>query len=896
MIFLKELSDLSESTLVLTSTERVARHLRLQSALLQSMSGKKAWFTKGRIQTVTSWIESVWLDLMPDEQLLYPVQELAVVKGLADGSGLMPATLISSTATSRRIGSAYSQSLKYQIPMDQERFRFKRELEVFWQLQEMIARECAAKGMVFRAQLPGLLLKAVQEGLVVLPSKIVIVGMIDMNPAERDLFATIQARGVEVVEVDVAGERTTPQLVRASNQVEEFARVAEWVNSKLSPYVETPLAAPQLAILVPDIRTFQAPLIEALSLHCSPASLIPGETDADTRTPWDISSGAILGSRPLVRVAMDLLSITPKSADMEAFSRVLRSPWISGEVAEGNSRALLDFWLRENMGLTMGGEDFLRAISVYKGDAVPIFRERFAAYLAAQLTGEAKRYPSEWAEHFTEALAGMGWPGSKEMDSANYQTLKAWDEALALFRTLDAQLGRVEYARGFMWLREVLDTLQFQPRISHVAPVSILGYEDAIGLNFDAVWVIGASTTVLPARVEPSPFIPLELQIEAGVPDASSEGALARAEKVVAALLSTSSEVTVSCPAHNDKGAAVSCSELFGAWPAAAPLVQSHGMFVDHLLGALDRSQVVEESVSEVSAEELAYIRGGVRIFKDYAEAPFMAFARNRLRAEMFPEPVIGLDPRIQGTMLHLVLELFWTDVRTSRALKAMSHDQLAAKIRETVAKASDQLLNKLIWRYGKRVIALERLRLESLIKEWLTLEAKRTHDFKVLGFEEPHDVTVGLVTISVKVDRRDQIFLTEDESVYREVVIDYKSGATMRMTNLNAETLTEPQLPIYATKIDYQRAGGKKPDGIVLAQVNSKSLGFHTRSNFTAELAPKSGKHSGVSTDAAWIGQCDAWAERLDEMSLGFTDGEAWLQKGIQLPMGYEYLGILIR
>ncbi|SUC99315.1 probable DNA repair protein [Pseudomonas aeruginosa] len=114
MKFLKELSDLNEGTLVLTSTERVARHLRLQSALLQSMSGKKAWFNKGRIQTVTSWIENAWLELMPAEQLLYPVQELAVVKGLADSSGLMPATLISSTATSRRIGSAYSEALKYQ--------------------------------------------------------------------------------------------------------------------------------------------------------------------------------------------------------------------------------------------------------------------------------------------------------------------------------------------------------------------------------------------------------------------------------------------------------------------------------------------------------------------------------------------------------------------------------------------------------------------------------------------------------------------------------------------------------------------------------------------------------------------------------------------------------------
>ncbi|MGY0522779.1 PD-(D/E)XK nuclease family protein, partial [Pseudomonas aeruginosa] len=118
---------------------------------------------------------------------------------------------------------------------------------------------------------------------------------------------------------------------------------------------------------------------------------------------------------------------------------------------------------------------------------------------------------------------------------------------------------------------------------------------------------------------------------------------------------------------------------------------------------------------------------------------------------------------------------LFWTDVRTSKALKAMSHGQLLDKIRDTVAKASEQLLNKLVWRYGKRVIALERLRLESLINDWLYLESKRTHDFEVLGFEEPHDIAVGLVNITVKVDRRDRIFLTEDETEFRDVVIDYK-------------------------------------------------------------------------------------------------------------------------
>lgn len=128
-----------------------------------------------------------------------------------------------------------------------------------------------------------------------------------------------------------------------------------------------PHAAPSLAIVVPDIRSYKGPLLDALSLHTSPGSLMPAGPDGETRAPWDISSGATLGSRPMIRAAMDLLSITPDKADSETFSRVLRSRWIAGHVGESATRALLDLWFRDNLGLNMGGKDFLRAIGAYKG-------------------------------------------------------------------------------------------------------------------------------------------------------------------------------------------------------------------------------------------------------------------------------------------------------------------------------------------------------------------------------------------------------------------------------------------------------------------------------------------------------------------------------------------------
>lgn len=900
MNFLSDLASMTDGTLVLASTERVSRHLKLQASLMQSIGGKKAWFAKGKIQTITSWIESAWLELMPNEQLLYPVQELAVVKSVIDQSGLLPAHMISTTSAARRIGVAYSMAYKYKIPMDRERFAFKEEYEAFFQWKAQIDAYCDNKQFVFRAHMPGLLLKAVQNSAVMLPERIIIVGMINLNPAEQALFDSLKANGVDVRMLPAEGEKAVPRMVRAYNSAAEFTEVAQWVTDQLKPYVDTPLAAPQIAILVPDIRAYQAPLLDALSLHTSPGSLLPAGIDGEVRAPWDISSGATLGSRPVIRAAMDILGMTPDKTDPEVFSRVLRSRWIGGEFLESSSRSLLDIWFRDNMGLDMGGNDYLRAIGAYKGNAVPDFRKRFGGYLEALVNGEQSRYPSEWADHFTLALEGMGWPGHRELDSATFQTLKAWDEALALFRTLDAQLGTVPYERGYSWLREIIDTRQFQPRISHVAPVSILGYEDAIGLNFDCAWIIGAANTVLPERVDPSPFIPTELQSDAGIVEASGDASLEHAQNVVAALLSISENITVSCPSHNEKGSAVGPSELFGCWPAVGEKITSKGDFIDQMMGQLDRTKFEIETVPPVSKEELTVLKGGVRIFTDYAEAPFLSFARNRLQAVMFPVPVIGLDPRIQGTMVHLVLELFWKAVKTSVALKAFTNDELFELVQAKVNEGSETLLNKLIWRYGARLISLEQMRLTTLIFEWLELEKKRDHEFEVLGFEEPHDINIGGVPLTVKVDRRDRIFLNAEKTEFRDVVHDYKTGNSMRMSSLNAENLNEPQLPIYATQIDFTSKGVKSLDGVALAQVNHRSLGFHTRSNFSAILVSDTGRKSrreDIDNEAKWVAQCAAWDDVLKGMSKGFMSGVADLSLlGKDLPMGYEYLAPLAR
>ena len=894
MTLITHLQTLDDGSLVLAATERVARHLKMQAALLQSVAGKRSWFAKGKICTVTQWIEQAWLDLLQDEQLLYPVQELAVVKSVADKSGLLPETLISSTSTARRIAQAYSQFIKFQLPADPDRFRFKREYEVFWQWRQLIEDDCRKSGYVFRAELPGRLLKAIEAGFVTLPRKVVLVGVQYMNPAERAVFELLSSKGTEVVELSHEADLTAPTLRRAATQADEFDHVAAWVNETLKPYIQTPQAAPSIALLVPDMKTYQAPLVEALTLTVSPASLVPPQHGVEAREPWDVSSGATLGVRPMIRAAMDILSLLSHKADSNTFSRVLRSSWVGGSAGEGANRALADIWMRENSGLGMRGKDFLRALEACKTPCGGFIR-RFRDVLDAKDAIEDKLYPSEWCEFFAHSLKLMGWPTAETLSSANYQTLDAWEDALKMFRSLDYQLGPCTYDRGYMWMREVVDTLQFQPRLSHVAPISIMSYQDAVGLIFDHVWVIGATNKVLPQPADPSPFLPVDLLAEAGVPEATGDGQLAKAQRLVSALLATSDNVVVSCHEHDDRGSNQGASELFGLWPAAERSGTGWEGFIGNMVGALNREVFDAETVPVVSDEERTSLTGGVSIFTNYAHEPFFAFACNRLRAKPFPSPIFGFDPRIQGTMLHLCLELFWTEVRTQARLIAMDDESLAACLNNVIEQASVQLLYRLQWRYGSCLIRLEQRRLLALLAAWMDQEKAREWPFEVVAFEHRTEADVFGVPLTVTLDRTDRVTTPDGQAFH--LLIDYKSGASFRFNSLNATTLKEPQLPIYATSVDPAALGIPSVDGITLAQVNAKRMHLHTRSAHTALLVGGRPNKNDVSSRPAWEAQVEAWATALNKMAEGFLSGNGVLSTFDKaLPMGYEHLEPLTR
>src|SRR3569623_1730744 len=66
---------------------------------------------------------------------------------------------------------------------------------------------------------------------------------------------------------------------------------------------------------------------------------------------------------------------------------------------------------------------------------------------------------------------------------------------------------------------------------------------------------------------------------------------------------------------------------------------------------------------------------GGASVLEKQAACAFRAFAEVRLFSTPLDTAVLGLDAGERGSIVHRVLQLFWTQVRGQAELLAMPHD-----------------------------------------------------------------------------------------------------------------------------------------------------------------------------------------------------------------------------
>jgi ATP-dependent helicase/nuclease subunit B len=795
---LSELLDaLEHGGLLLLPNARAAREIRSAFDARQRLRGQSAW-EPARALSWSQWTNSLWSELIVGGEearlLLNAAQEHSVWR-----------QIIADDATNRSIGSAdsmaelaqsaWQRAADYGATQRLREFAMSHDSRIFAGWAEAFSRECAERRYLSAALLNGALFEHVRAGALAGPGTLELVGFGQMLPSQQGLLAGLRERGTVVRERRLEASRGAEGLrasVVAANEQEERTLTAGWIRE----FLEAPRTQEQgrrVALLVPDLAEERATLEGVLREVLAPELQ---SIDADlSSTPWEFSGGVPLSSLAMVVDALELVRWTQGPLPVESVSSLLLAPYLGSNGTDAGARdaaARFDasrlrrmLLLRSEIDIA-GVMELARQSEVGGSGALEALAWLRNVQEFLRKSGDLKRARgfAEWMEFVRGVLLAASWPGDRALTAAEFEATRGWESTLDLLSTLDFSGRRVSFASAFEALELQAQKTMFAPP-STGAPVQVMSVTEAEGSAFDAVVFLHATDTNWPAMERVHPLLPWTLQRALKMPGSDSALAVAKSRGLTEDLVRSSGSVWFSYAAEDENGKL-----------RPSPILSELG------IECIDRAELavpVQPAVQvdlETFADDGALpalpsheVGGGASVLKLQAACGFLAFAELRLRATEPKGGTMGFDAGESGSLLHRVLQFFWKKVETQDTLRSMS---LVERDEMLMLAVDAALPSRLQVRDGwdRAYLWLQKQRLRTLLQQWLDQELRRG-PFTVSDVERKELVTVGPLTLEVRVDRLDLV----EGGV---VLVDYKTGADVDPKQWAGPRPDDPQLPLY--------------------------------------------------------------------------------------------------
>jgi probable DNA repair protein len=582
-------------------------------------------------------------------------------------------------------------------------------------------------------------------------------------------------------------------------------------------------------------------------------------------TPWEFSGGVPMSSLAMVMDALELVRWTQGPLGVESVSSLLLSPYLGSNGMDTSARdeaARFDASRLRRM-LLLQSEIEIPAVmelarqreadATGKPEVLPWLRN-LQEFLHKSGDRKRTRGFAEWMEFVRGVLLAANWPGDRALTAAEFEATRAWESMLDMLSTLDFSGRRVSFATAFEALELQAQKTMFAPP-STGAPVQVMNMAEAEGSAFDAVVFLHATDANWPAQERVHPLLPWTLQRALKMPGSDSALAVSRSRALTEDLLRSSGSVLFSYAAEDENGRL-----------RPSPILSELGIEgIDAEELALP-VQPPEQVVSETFADDSALpalpsheVGGGAAVLKLQAACGFLAFAELRLRATEPKGGTMGFDAGESGSLLHRVLQFFWKKVETQDNLRSMSW----AERDEMLVRAMDAAMpSRLQVRDGwdRAYLWLQKQRLRSLLQQWLDQELRRG-PFTVSDVERKELVTVGPLTLEVRVDRVDLI----KDGVF---LVDYKTGADVDPKQWAGPRPDDPQLPLYTLL-----AEADELKGVAFAKVRAgRDMKWH---GYQAEegILPLSRSKTNVRDI---VSLAEEWRETLTRLAEDFAAGKA--------------------
>lgn len=843
---------------LLTATRHLSRHLLNQYAALQIDAGKRVW-ESADILPWQAWLYRFWDDFSASNDVgllrLHAWQQQSIWLQVVQKSDFTR-HILQPLSVARRAAQAWELSHQWLIPVfPGDDIYISHDVRAFQSWAQAYQQRCQAENWIDDVCLVDLLTAQLSMQPSRVQVKIALIGFEDIYPQQQALLDALARAGAETRVL--ALEKRNAQITGAGfvDVRDEINAAANWVRHLMQGG-----ASGSVGVVVPNLAKLRTQIQDQFDDVLLTGAIL--DASAPDNKPYAISLGQGLSSYPVISAAFSILALAEQPLSIQEIGALLRSFYIKAGAEEQSKRALLDAKLRESgeQYLSINALCFIANNHLEDEQRCGLFLSCLKQWQDRYQDLPAMQSAHEWARSFSELLAIFNWPGERPLNSTEYQTLRAWQELLTQFVSMDVVNSKSGYRAALAQLRQLAATFSFQPETAEV-PVQVMGAVGVAGMHFDHLWLMGLHEEAWPAAAEPDPFIPMALQRQYKLPAASADSRLAHARHMTDCLLQSSADVVISY-AQNEKERPLRPS------PLIKPYLSDH-MQIDRL--PTYNKLVFDSARFEYSEDDEApaiapgqRVSGGTALFKDQAACAFRAFARHRLHARSLERADIGLDAMQRGSLLHDAMQNFWQKIDGHAALMAITGSEETACIDASIdaAIAFQQKLRPQT--FSDRFSVLEKQRLRLLMREWLQLERQR-RSFSVIACEQQHNFVFADIEVHTRIDRIDKL----DDG--RHVIIDYKTGDV----SINAwfdERPDEPQLPLYAITSREELAA------IVFAKVKrgeSMFVGVADGEDIIPAVRPFAQTRHAQALEN-WQGLLGGWKQTMAQLAGDFRHGKA--------------------
>ncbi|MEM8563538.1 MAG: PD-(D/E)XK nuclease family protein [Pseudomonadota bacterium] len=845
---------------VLTPNWRLSRRIKAEWDQAQNAAGHRAWESL-QVMPLAQWFKLQWQDALRDLDLdieptfaLEPLQlvELWEVVISRDQHENSNSPLLRISAAAAQAAEARETLLCWQVDWNQRSVRQQFSLDpdcgtfLRWLERFEIARK--QKNLATPADEIRSLLSYAKS---ISKRPLALVSFGELPPLHR---LAIEALASDIHWLTPTGSTRHRQYSIFTGKREQLQTVSHWA-ANLNR--ENPTA--RIGIVLSDMANDRVAIEYLLrrEFDCLGQSY--------TSLPVNFSTGITLEKAPLVRDALDALSMAGETTSVQTVKQLLRSRFLN--LPDKDTPLAFRFMerlyaLRSDQ-LDVAEVRFLAKDTQGAEGAAFTLGSVLMAIFEARILRQINR-PSAWLVHFRELLELWGWPGPGPLDSMEYQQLERWWRTLDEFRHYDKLLGHIPFDRALALLKRCCSKQMSQPETADAA-VQVLGPLEALGLEFDHLWITDMDATHWPAAAMPNPFIPLALQTRLDMPHASAQREWSYAEHLIQQYIGSCDHLYASY-----------CHQVDDVPELPSPLLHS---FREHRLAATpilyepwltqwesaERLYLTDRFAPPVTDEELSTMRGGSALIEDQAQCPFRAFARHRLHLDEPPAASLTLSPEERGSLLHNVLYIFWGHVDGHRSLSALRAQEQATLLEQAIDEAIRSFSGTRKRLLGPTYWQLEKRRLADLLSQWLMVERARK-GFTVECREWKTELTLDRLSLDLKIDRIDRLPNGE------RFIIDYKSSVS-RVQEWFGDRPAKPQLPLYSAAAPAQVAA------LAFGQVRPRDCKFVGLGDTEAAPGVKTNIDHITRDDMAasdWAGLNREWHGALEKLAVEFLQGYA--------------------